>query len=144
MIRSVLAVAAIVLGVTAVGAQQNPIEARKNLMKANGQHSGVVARMVRGENPFDAAKVDQAFAQFTETAQKLGALFPDDSKTGDTRALPKIWEDRAGFNAAIAKFGTDVAENRSKVTTLDGLKAAWPAVARNCGSCHETYRRPQT
>jgi cytochrome c556 len=144
IIRTVLAVAAIAIGVTAVAAQQDPIAARKALMKGNGQQSGVVTKMLRGEEPFDAAKVDAAFSQYAETAQKLPGLFPENSKTGETRALPKIWENRGEFDAAIAKFAKDVADNREKVKTLEGLKANYPAVGRNCGGCHETFRRPQT
>jgi cytochrome c556 len=144
IIRTALAIAALAVGVTAVVAQQDPIAARKALMKGNGQHSGAVTKMIRGEEPFDAAKVDAAFAQYAETAQKLPALFPENSKTGETRALPKIWESRAEFDAAIAKFAKDVADNRDKVKTLEGLKANYPAVGRNCGGCHEPFRRPQT
>jgi cytochrome c556 len=144
MTRIVLAMATATICVTAVVAQQNIIETRKNLMKANAQQSGIVNRMIRGEDPFDAAKADAAFAQWAETAQKLPGAFPEDSKTGDTRALPRIWENRSEFDAAIAKFAKDVAENRDKAKTLDGLKAAFPVVSQNCGSCHERFRRPQT
>ena len=44
MIRIVLAVAVVALGVTAVAAQQDPIAARKALMKANGAQAGIGRR----------------------------------------------------------------------------------------------------
>ncbi|MFN3656947.1 MAG: c-type cytochrome [Pseudolabrys sp.] len=138
------AIAVAALGTTVAWSQQNPIEARQGLMKLNGRHAGVVARMTRGDDPFDAAKVNAAFDQWADTAAKFPALFPDNSKTGDTRALPAVWTERAKFDAAIAKFGKDVADNRAKAAAnLDGLKAAMAAVGRNCGSCHETFRKPQ-
>lgn len=137
-------VAIVSLGATAVVAQQDPIAARKALMKANGQHAGVATRMVRGTDPYDAAKVTAAFDQWADTAAKFGALFPDNSKEGDTRALPAIWTERAKFNAEVAKFTKDIADNRAKGTAnLDGLKEALAAIGRDCGSCHETFRKPQ-
>lgn len=144
MKRTMFALAAIALGVSAVAAQQDPIEARKALMKANGRNAGAVGRMVRGQDPFDAAKVDAAFAQWAETAQKLPGLFPENSKTGDTAALPKIWEQRSQFDSLIAKFAKDVADNRDKAKTLDGLKAVFPVISQDCQTCHENFRRPQT
>lgn len=144
-IVTVLAVAAAVaLGATAVVAQQNPLEARKALMKANGQHAGVATRMVRGTDPYDAAKVTAAFDQWADTAKKLGGLFPDNSKEGETRALPAVWTERAKFNAEVAKFAKDVDAGRAKATAnLDGLKEAMGPIGRDCGSCHEAFRKPQ-
>jgi cytochrome c556 len=140
-----LAGIAVACGTSAVIAQSNPIQARQALMKANGRNAGVVARMVKGQDPFDPAKVDAAFAQWAETAQKLPGLFPDDSKTGDkTRAAPKIWQAKADFDAKAAAFGKVVADNRdSAKASLDGLKVAVAAVGKACGNCHEDYRLPE-
>ena len=102
----------------------------------------IVVRMMRGLAPFDAAKVDAAFAQWADTAQKLPGLFPDNSKTGqNTRAAPKIWMTRADFDAKAAALGKAVAENREKAkSSLDGLRAAIPAVGKACDACHKDYR----
>ena len=144
MIRTVLTMAAVALGVSVVMAQSDPIAQRKALMKGNGQHAGAASRMVRGEEPFDTAKVNAAFAQWTETAEKLPNLFPEPPKPGeDTRALPKIWENKSDFNAKIAAFGKAVADNKDKAKTLDELKVAMPMISKTCGDCHEPYRRPQ-
>jgi len=142
MIRIVLAGAAVAVVVTAVMAQSDPISQRKALMKGNGQHSGATNRMARGEDPFDAAKVNAAFAHWTETAQKLPGLFPEPPKPGEeTRALPKIWENKSAFDAKIAQFAKAVADNKDKAKTLDELKVTLPNVSKICGECHETYRR---
>jgi cytochrome c556 len=99
--------------------------------------------MVRAEAPFDAAKVNEAFAQWADTAQRLPSLFPDNSKTGqDTRARPKIWETRSDFDAKIAAWGKAVADNRDKAKTLDELKVSYEAVKTACDNCHESYRAP--
>ena len=144
MIRTILAVTAVAIGVSLAGAQSDPLAERKLLMKGNADGARNVNRMVRAEDPFDVAKVNAAFAQWTETAEKLPGLFPEPPKPGqDTRALPKIWETKADFDAKIASFGKAVADSKGKVKTLDELKVAFPIVSKACNDCHEPYRRPQ-
>src|SRR5215467_2423835 len=142
MNRIMLAVGAVALAVTAVAAQSDPIAARKALMKKNGDEAKIATAMVKGEAPFDAAKVQTVFATFADSAAKAPALFPDNSKTGgDTAALPAIWENKADFDARFAKFGSAAKEAEGKVKDLDSLKATWGSFAKdNCGGCHEKYR----
>ena len=143
MMRTVLAMTAVAVGITAVMAQGDPIAQRKALMKSNGQNSGALNRMVKGEDPFDAAKAAAAYDKLAETASKVGPLFASPPPAGaDTRALPKIWETKADFDAKLAAFGKAVADNKGKAKTLDELKASYPAVSKACGDCHEPYRRP--
>jgi cytochrome c556 len=141
MIRIVLGVAAIALAVTAVAAQSDPIAARKALMKVNGDQAKIGAAMAKGEAPFDAAKVQTIFATFADSAVKAPALFPDNSKTGgDTAALPAIWENKADFDARLAKFGTDAKAAQADVKDLATFKAVWSGLIRkNCSACHEKY-----
>jgi cytochrome c556 len=135
-----LAVAALVFGVS-VATAQDPIAARKALMKATGAQSGQGAKFMRGEEAFDLAKAQAIFAQFQKTAEEGKALWPDNSKTGgETASLPAVWEKKADFDAKLAKFGTDAKEAAAKVKDEASFKAAFPEVTRNCGGCHETYR----
>src|ERR1700680_4582082 len=91
MIRTMFAVAVIALGVGVAAAQQDPIAARKSLMKANGDQAKVGAAMMKGEAPFDLDKARAIFAAFQEAAAKEPSLFPDNSKTGgETAAGPKV------------------------------------------------------
>jgi cytochrome c556 len=137
-----LAAVLVVLGTGAVIAQSDPIAARMALMKGNNDNATLVVKMMRGQAPFDAAKVDAAFAQWADTAQKLPGLFPDNSKTGQkTRAAPKIWMTKADFDAKAAEFGKVVAENRDKAkSSIDGLRAGIPGIANACDNCHKDYR----
>jgi cytochrome c556 len=141
MFRTVLAVVAVAVGVTAVVAQTDPIAVRKGLMKKNNQHAKALNGMIKGNAQFDAAKASAAFTQWGETAKQLPKLFPDNSKTGgNTRALPKIWQNRKDFDAKIAAFAKAVENGKGKAKSLDGLKAAMPAVSKTCLDCHEGYR----
>ena len=134
-------VAVVAFGVTAVVAQQDPIAARKALMKANGQNAGALSKMAKGEAPFDLATAKKAFATFQDAAAKMPNLFPPNSKTGgETAALPKIWEEMADVKVRFAKLGEDAKAAEASVTDLDSLKVALGAVGKNCGGYHETYR----
>jgi cytochrome c556 len=137
-----LAAVVLVFGAGAVMAQSDPIATRMALMKGNDDNARIVVPMMRGQAPFDAAKVDAAFAQWADTAQKLPGLFPDNAKTGQkTRASSKIWVTKADFDAKAAEFAKAVAENRDKAkSSLDGLRAAIPVVGNACDNCHKEYR----
>ncbi len=141
MFRTVLAVAAIAIGVTAVAAQSDPIAARKALMKEQGAQTKTGAGMAKGEAPFDLAKAQAILANYVDTSAKMPDLFPANSKTGgETTAAPKIWEDMAGFKAGFAKMSTEAKAAQSSVKDLDSFKAAFGGLTKNCGGCHETYR----
>ena len=144
MKRILVVAGMLLLGVGAVVAQQDVVKETQNVMKGNGKNAGAVAAMVKGEKPYDQATVDTALAQFEDTAKKLPTLFPDSTKglkpEGDYSASPKIWEDKAGFEAKIASFAKVVAEAKTKIKDLDTLKATFPAIGKECGGCHETFR----
>jgi cytochrome c556 len=141
MIRMVLIATAVAFGVTAVAAQSDPIAARKALMKETGAQAGIGGKIMRGEEPFELAKAQRIFTTFEETAAKAHGLFPTTARTGgDTAALPAIWEKNDDFKARFDKMGADAKAAKASVKDLDSFKAAYPAVTRNCGGCHETYR----
>jgi cytochrome c556 len=142
MIRAFFAVAAIALGVSVALAQQDPIAARRALMKANGDEAKAGAAMAKGEAPFDLAKARKMFSTFEDAAAKAPSLFPDNSKTGgDTAAKPEIWENIEDFKARLVKLGTDSKAALDSVTDLDTFKAAFGNIGKNdCAGCHEKYR----
>jgi cytochrome c556 len=142
MFRTVFALAVVAWCVGAAIAQQDPIAARRALMKANGDQAKVGASMMKGETPFDLDKARKVFAAFEEAATKVPSLFPENSRTGgDTAADPKIWENMDDFKARFAKFRADAEDALAKVTDLDSFKAAFGAIGKNdCGGCHEKYR----
>jgi cytochrome c556 len=140
IIRGVFAVSVLALGITAVLAQQDPIAARKAVMKANGEQAAIGAKMARGEESFALDKAKKIFATYQEVA-KAHAFFPETSKTGgDTAALPAIWENKADFDARLTKLATEAKAAEAAVTDLDSFKAQFTEVVKNCGGCHQTYR----
>jgi cytochrome c556 len=144
MKRVLVVAATLLLGVGAVVAQQDVVKQTQTVMKGNGKNAGALAAMVKGEKPYDQATVDTALAQFEDTAKKLPTLFPESTKglkpEGDYSPSPKIWEDKAGFDAKIASFAKVVSEAKPKIKDIDTLKANFPAIGKECGACHETFR----
>ena len=144
IIRIAFAAMAVALGAAAVVAQQDPIAARKAIMKSNGEQAQLGTKMSRGEEPFTVEKGKKIFATYQGVA-KAHALFPETSKTGgDTLALPAIWENKADFDAKLTKLETEAKAAEGKVTDLDSFKAQFTEVQKNCGGCHQTYRKRQS
>jgi cytochrome c556 len=144
MMRAVVVVGALLLGISAVVAQQDALKHAQTFMKGNGKNAGALAAMVKGEKPYDQATVDTALAQFADTAKNLPTLFPESVKglkaEGDYSTSPKIWEDKAGFSEHIASFGKVVTEAKTQIRDLDSLKTTLPVIGKQCGACHETFR----
>jgi cytochrome c556 len=145
MIRTVFAVVVIALGLSAAIAQEDPIKARKALMKANGDQAKILSDMSKGDKPYDQAAVQKAFATFQDAAAKMPGLYPDNTKGGDPsdqfNASPKVWDNMADFKAKFVKFGDDAKAASASVKDVDSLKAALGNIGKNdCGACHQDYR----
>jgi cytochrome c556 len=138
----VAALAVVAAGATAY-AVEDPIFTRKSLMDANGAAAGAGVAMLKEQIPFNPGVAKSVFATTHAVAYSYGDYFPAGSDTGNTKASPKIWEDAAGFAAALEKFQKDTdAALAADVQDLDAFKAAFGQVASNCQSCHDSFRLP--
>lgn len=133
----------IALGVTGLAySADDPIATRKAMMQNVGAAAKVGGMMLKGETEFNAITAELLLRTMNTASLGFGELYPEGSETGGkTTASPAIWEDRAGFDAAIAKFQTDTAAAiAAKPADLDAFKAAFGSAASNCGTCHKAYR----
>lgn len=146
MKRMFVTVAAVLLGIGAVYAQQDVVNQRQTSMKENGKNlGGVLGAMAKGEKPYDQAAVDAAIVKLAENAKTIGTLFPENTKglkaDGKYSASPKIWENRADFDSHVANYTKAINEvSAAGIKNLDALKAAVPVLGKQCSACHETYR----
>jgi cytochrome c556 len=143
MLRIVAAVAALAVGATVVYAQSAAIGQRKDIFKSFGGAMKEPGGMMKGEVPFDLAKVQASLKTLSEGAPKLKGLFPDDSKTGgDTGALPVIWDKKADFEGRFDKMAADATAAAAAIKDEASFKAEWPKIGANCGGCHKEYKKP--
>lgn len=145
MRRALTVLAAFALGATAVAAQNVAvIKERKDHYKKMGDAVKPVSAMYKGEADFDLAKVQAALKVMQEKAAILPTLFPDDSKTGgDTEALPKIWEEKADFEARFKKLGEAAKAAEASITDEETFPDTWKEVMGNCSGCHKKFRKPK-
>lgn len=130
------------LPVSAALAEESPQEQRHELMEGVGGGAKTIGGMLEGEKAFDAAAAMEALQVWDHAAGVFGDLFPEGTETGhDTEALPTIWSDRAGFDAALQAWSDAVdAAIAADPQSLDELGAAAGPVFKKCKACHEEYR----
>lgn len=75
-------------------------------------------------------------------ARAMPALFPAGSATPQSKALPTIWSDRAGFDAAAADMAAAAAKlaEAAKAGDAAAFSAQYAVLGSTCGACHKKYR----
>lgn len=121
----------------------NSIKYRQTVMKGIGAHMGAIAAILKGEvsHPDHIAKHAKALAA---TSPMVLDLFPAGSgpEGGETKALPKIWQDWAGFEVA-ARTANDEAIKLATIAEggdLAAIGAQVGVLGKACGACHQPYR----
>ncbi|HKD57157.1 MAG TPA: cytochrome c [Hyphomicrobiaceae bacterium] len=144
MLRVVAAMAALAIGATVVLAQNAAvIEQRKQAMKAFGGAAKGPGAMNKGDAPFELPKVQASLKTIQETAVKAKDLFPDDSKVGETDALPAAFEKKADLLARLDSLAAAAKSAEGAIKDEATFKAEWPKVVSQCGGCHKEYRKPK-
>ena len=129
-----------VAGVAIARAEIDAIAVRQAGMDLQGAALGATAQAVKaGVEVKSFAGAGSATAAW---AKQIPTLFPPGSDKGDTKALPEIWSDNAGFMKAAAELGTaaDKLTAAAKANDKDAFAAALKDVGGACGNCHKTYR----
>ena len=122
---------------------EDAIKYRKAAFTVMGAHFGRIGAMASGKAPFDAAAA-AANADIVATMSKLPyAGFIEGTASGDTRAKPEIWTERAKFDAAANKMQDEVSKLNvaAKSGNLDQIKVAFGAAGQSCKACHDNYRK---
>jgi cytochrome c556 len=145
MLRVMAVVAAFAIGATAVWAQNAAgITVRKDTMKSLGKAWKGPADMAKGEIAFDLPTVQASLKTMQELAPKAKDLFGDDTKIGETDALPPAFENKPDLFARFDKLAAEAKAAADAIKDEASFKAEWPKVPQNCGGCHQTYRKKKT
>jgi cytochrome c556 len=140
---AIIAAALVAGGVSVAVAQGDAIAQRKELMKATGAATGPIGPMLRGEQPFDLARVQASLDVYIRTAKAAPALFPAGSDAGDTRTLPAAFAEKDKFNGIFAAWDSAATAAKASITNEATFKTEMPKVLAQCGACHQPYRKPQ-
>ena len=121
---------------------ENIVKFRQNLMKGVGAHITNIAAVVKGQVTITANLVTDAQA-IADGLKNAGQLFPAGTEGGKTNALAKIWEDRAGFDKALAD-SQQAANNMISAAASNDMATIGKtlgALGKSCGGCHKPYRK---
>lgn len=141
MRKSALIIVALALAGAAQAAGPDPIETRQagqDLMLGN--FSGIRA-VVAAKG--DVKTLEKPAAALARWMKQFPSQFPPGSDTGhDTKALPAVWSDSAGFQKAADNFveAADKLAQLAKDGDGDGVASQVKVVGDACGACHKTYR----
>ena len=124
------------------------IKQRQAAMKQIGGQMKVIKDYLGGSGT--AADVVAGATKINGLSKSTPALFVEGTALGDsgisteTEALPKIWQDTAGFQDAWAVLVRE-SEKLAQVAATDNrdaIAAQFGAMGKNgCGGCHKVYRK---
>ena len=145
-----MAAAALLAGGTALAQEASPggkaVLARQAHMKELGRTFGGIGAELRKETP-DKAAIAATESTAKALAQQLPTWFPKGSgpEAGvKTAAKAEIWNDAAGFDAAVTKAQGEAGRLADVAAggDLDAIKAQFRVTGAACNACHEKYRAP--
>ncbi len=120
------------------------INVRKAVFTLIGSNFKPVGEVLQGHAAYESVDVQKSAGRVAFLAGLLNEAFPDNSATGDTKARPEIWSNRADFDKRVKDFQDHSAAlvqvaAREK-SGSDAFKAAAAAVGQDCKGCHENYK----
>jgi cytochrome c556 len=127
-------------GATFAFAQADVIKERQE----NRKQVAAAMRTIKGvvDSKGDTKAVVEAAAKMKMLENAFVKLFPAGSDKGDTKALPTVWSDWAGFQAASKN--ADAAYDKLAVAAGSGdiaaVTAAFGDAGKACGACHTKFR----
>jgi len=138
-VAGALAAGAMVGGATIAMAQADVVKERQENRKQAGAAMRAVKAIIDAKGP-TAGAVEQAAKLKTLEAAFIKMFPPGSDK--DSKALPVVWTDWAGFQAASK--ASDAAYDKLAAAAGSGdqaaLAAAFADVGKTCGACHDKFR----
>jgi cytochrome c556 len=138
-IRRIIAAGAATLIASNALAGDSPQDTRHELMEGVRDAAKVLGAMLKGEQEFDNAAAMESLRVWQSGAARFGGLFPEGSQGGE--AAEAIWNDRAGFDAALAEWADAIdTAIAADPATLEEGKPVIGAAFSKCKNCHDDYR----
>lgn len=122
------------------------VKERMEAMKSMGQAMKGLGAMFKGEASYDPTRALDHATTIHDHSPMIVEQFPEGSDHPPSEALPAIWLDGAGFEAAAAVLRSESmkliaifengADEKEALTQLT-------RVGKACGDCHDRFRKPE-
>jgi cytochrome c556 len=119
----------------------DPIEIRQTALDLMGGDFAGIAAVVAAKG--DIKKLENPAKAIQRYAGLMPTLFPAGSDSGhNTKALPAIWTDMAGFQKAASDLGDAAGKLAAAAKSGDAEEVAIQvkAVGDACTACHKQFR----
>lgn len=114
---------------------------RQSLMQTMKWHIGHLGGMAKGEMEFNAEAANRHATVISALATAIPEGFPEGSGTENSKALPDIWEDFAGFEENANDLHVAASELASaEDVSADNLGGYVQKIGGACGACHDDFR----
>jgi cytochrome c556 len=139
--RTLSVVALCLIGATAVVSAENQSDNREAAMKQIGRAMGGLSAIAKSEKEYDAETVKASLTAIKEAITVFPTYFPEGSENDAKSASPKIWENKADFEAHAAKLAADADTLLAQLPAdAAAVGAAMGTLGKSCGDCHQLYR----
>jgi cytochrome c556 len=132
---------AVLIGGAAAAQELDIIELRQVGMDLQaGTYTGIRA-VVAAKG--DLKSLEKPARALERWGKDIPMVFPAGTEKGhNTKALPKIWSDTAGFQKAALKLSEEAGKLAvaAKANNADAVAAATKSVGDACKACHDSFR----
>lgn len=123
---------------------ESAVDYRQNAFSIMRANFAAMAEMVKGDVAYDAQVFQHRAEDFARLSQIPWAGFSVEGAMpgDDTDALPEIWDNWDNFKQRSVDFMGDAEKLATAAASgsLDEIKPAFMAAAKNCKGCHDNYK----
>ena len=122
---------------------EDQIRMRKGALTVMSWNFGVIGAMVKGQRPYDQAEATKRAEAVAFASHLPWEAFGPGTDTGDTRALPAVWQQGDKFKAGQERLQSETAKLVQAAQSGDAgqLKSQFGATAKACSACHDDFRK---
>lgn len=130
------------------GSMQDLADYRHNQFEAAGKHMKLSSMILKGQVDRPADLVGHAEALHA-LSKAIPTMFPEGSGPDavKTDALATVWEKNAEFLEVAATFEKEtkalIAAAKKADKDMGAYKAQFGKVGKQCGTCHDTFRKDE-
>ena len=125
-------------------AAEELIKYRQAVMSSIGSHMGAASSILRSQVSYQ--HLPQQVSALVAMLGIASDVFPAASASGETEALPVIWEQPDAFAKAMNTAQTAARELEGAMAGGDpaAIGAAFRNLGGSCRGCHDDFRKPQS